>query len=711
MNTERPARDSGNRVRDGIITSRECGSQQPPHSPGQAPSRYSVYTHNVAAPRRSYFPAGSTATDYMPLHLAPTSTAPQYIHTCPSCRGTLGSAASSSSSYFGSRSETGRSVDTDRSYDPGRSFNMRSYDQGRSFNMRRSYDPGRLHDQGRSCDPRLELIPSDTATHCSHILEYSDHNTKAKSMPAFTFQPPFTSSSYLNFTSSHTRVYPSEPTAHPCTCSYHLHSSSSSSSSVCGHQPAHLYIPLSYWESGPKSQLRCSSQVNADLLLQQVAVRAASTAATCGSSSSDTNPNETMGECLCCKNSCSLATMGGSNKSTYGSAQNRDSVDISSFDSNDYCRKSSFSSSDEKVNNYNAINFQAAPFSQGYKKRNGRNNSSFSRSSKSFKRKCTLSNKGQVSDQREVNKRSSSEAVRMLTLGDSVSSLCLSDVSTGSCSWESCSSSSPELCGCNSRGHSLGGDASKVVACGGDCASGCFKGGGEDVAPHTSGTDVCQQQSHRWSQSFQQTSQRCSLHFDDIHRDLCPTKIHTASSCISNCRWHTLSLSSLKHNHILSPVEDSRHHESHHGVMCATLAANPHKGSSDPSSISSQASQHLYRESSAFTNCKTQCSEPVHKCSPQSCHTERSADHCSCGVQSGITSHNFHLVNQCSICQKRYCVPSQPALLGPVTSPASDLECQECNRRSEADFASHNHAPSSSQSMVLFSEAEGKQPT
>ncbi|CAG5130006.1 unnamed protein product, partial [Candidula unifasciata] len=377
-----PVRDSSSRVQDAVTVGRECGSRHRPHSQRQAASRYSVYTHSAAAPRRSYLPHSLSAADYRPLHFAPSGRAVQYIHTCPSCRGTLGSAASSSSSYFGSRSETEKSCDTEISCDPGRSHDSgrlydqgrspgrlfdqgtspqrsndqgrssgRLYDQGRSRNSERLYDrvglcdkgslPGGLYDQGRSHEPRLELISLDAVARCSHILEYSDHNKKATSTPSFTFLPPFTSSPYLNLTSSHTQVFPSEPVACPGICSHHLHSSSSSSStSVSGHQSAYLYIPFS------------------DLLRHQV--RAASTAATCGSSSSDTNPNDMLENCQCCKNSCSLATVDGSNRSTYGSAQNRDSVEISSFDSADYFRKSSLSSSDEKIGNYKATSFQAA---------------------------------------------------------------------------------------------------------------------------------------------------------------------------------------------------------------------------------------------------------------------------------------------------------------------------------------------------------------
>ncbi|XP_046347588.1 E3 ubiquitin-protein ligase ZNRF3-like [Haliotis rufescens] len=80
---------------------------------------------------------------------------------------------------------------------------------------------------------------------------------------------------------------------------------------------------------------------------EREAVRAASIVAVRGSSSSDPNPSDTSLECDCCKQSAG-STMFDSNRSTYGSSDNKDSSDVSSYDSYFYRDHSPQSSGDEK---------------------------------------------------------------------------------------------------------------------------------------------------------------------------------------------------------------------------------------------------------------------------------------------------------------------------------------------------------------------------
>ena len=316
IDNEQVSGNAGAEVNDPPLAERQSQQQQ-----RRASSRCSLYAPSVAS-RRSFLSLPySSQSEYTPLHLVPAPTtpapAPTYIHTCPSCRGTLGSVPSSNSSFYESRSQ-------------------KSSRSGPQIDL----------------SDHVKNDPNFVKRH-SHIREYKSPeprvaNSDLVRSPYLTFQSPSQANFPHSVTSSY--LYPSAqafPTTAPCTCSFH-----SRATAVYTRHAARLYIPIDYTSPTHKSQRAIAAKVGGasasalpiDLIHEHEAVRASSAAAVHGSCSSDANPSDTSAECDCSKYSCQAD----STRSTYGSSENKDSSDISSCDScNAYCGKDSASSVDD----------------------------------------------------------------------------------------------------------------------------------------------------------------------------------------------------------------------------------------------------------------------------------------------------------------------------------------------------------------------------
>lgn len=663
VDQERAGGDSGERL---LASSRSEENHSLQHYQHNESPRYSVGTLSAAEPRWSYYFPCTSHAEHLPLHIMPPGATQHNIHACPSCKGTVGSAPSSRSSNIGSRSQIGRSVS-----------------HGSDF------------------------MSIDCTAHCRHVREYKDYHRERATAPVWTFHSSnFASSTYLNTASSYTQEYPPSSASH--VCSHHPHSTA-----MHAHHVPQLYIPLDYQEQvSALCTARTSQNGIIHYLQEQEALRAASAAAVCGSCSSDVNHSETSRECDYCRHSCASTTVGDSNRSTYGSSRHKESSDVSSFDSNIYCGKDSFSSSDERIGNSSAAFYIQ-------KLKNVKDKHHSFKQHTSSRSKHVSSQKSPVLNKKEALNECVTRSVREFRSLDSSSSLCLSDESSGSCSWESLSSSSsPQtFYSCSGCGRTARGGSDKAKGCDGDCASGDGSdGGGEGLASQNSESEGSQQIFSRSKPASQKSSQTFSSHHEHGHQYTFTSSNHmTGSSHNSSCSKRRRSpLLTLRHRNAFSHSYDLCRHGVPFGTKYLVTVTDHPTGSSDPGLIVPSLQHHsslTYSESLSDTSCAFQHhSAAAYELSSQTYHYTRAMRHCQSPVLPRQTSQNYHFINRCSICKRQHMISSQPALLESSSVQSHSVVCHICCRTKIEAAAVLTQASVTPplQSLVLFKEPQGK---
>ncbi|KAK0055059.1 E3 ubiquitin-protein ligase ZNRF3, partial [Biomphalaria pfeifferi] len=392
-------------------------------------SHFSLFNPSRAGSHAGFYTSPcSQGADYMPFHVVQASSSPRQTHACSSCRGTIGSAPSASSS-------------SSRLLAPGH--------------------------------PDTDCLPKKSSSCCSHVYEHTSSKGPSLQRPFLKFQSPRNSPSFSPNKSSHAQVHPTDSTSPPCNCS-HL-SSFRKSTSQAKHS-AKIYIPVMHpariLKTIPKAKSDITTSACTPFQRRQI-MRAASSMAVHGSYSSDVNPSDTSGDCDCSKLSTSSPAEGDSNRSVFGSSEHKDPSDVSSFESNVYKGKGSSSSSEDNSGNIKHLKHCI----QGQNKLVGQ-----LPSQTSFKLTSLVRWKRPVTALKDSNNLSAAQKSRDFNSMDTTFSPCLSELSSGTCSWRSSSSDSLDQSSTCSSCDRVG--YPRTSGCEGDCDS--VDGGGEAMAAMSS---------------------------------------------------------------------------------------------------------------------------------------------------------------------------------------------------------------------------------